>query len=389
MPNIRLNSKLTKKSRPTTGITGELTAAQIIKQRQKLVRNKAITTIIAKSQLEITNNDSENCNSLIKRMNCKSIYIHDETGIHGSRCEKRTCITCSNIKTMKRINKFRPIIEKWESIWFITLTLKNVKSKHLRNTLIQMNESFRKITKNDTIRRKNKYLIYIRSTEITVNEETNEYHAHIHMITPNEKYGNYILQQWLNINSTANIKGQDLRKADINTVTEIFKYIAKSYKQDPKLPHEKTITLKVNPYHLNVIDEATKGLKLTSEAGIKRFCKEINFDYKQHIENEKDYKSKPEYKENQIIPPGTWTWNEINNMYVKFTKEDKQENETLCNYIFTDTYKFRFTDNQNDIMKPENNKEPTEITEIKQNLIEKSFKERSIDFENAINIKSD
>jgi len=365
MTKIRLKAKKTKKSQSTTGITGELTAAQIIKQRQKLVRNKAITSIIAKSQLDIISKDSENRISLIKRMNCKSIYIHNETGIHGSRCEKRTCITCSNIKTMKRINKFKPIIEKWSEIWFITLTLKNIKADQLRNTLIEMNKSLRNITMSSKIRSKNNYLIYIRSTEITVNEETNEYHAHMHMITPIENTGINIIDQWLKENTTANIKGQDIRKADINTVTEIFKYIAKSYKQNPRLPHEKTITLNVNPYHLNVIEEASKGIQLTTEAGIKRYCKEIGFDYKQHIENEKDYKSKPEYKENQSIPKGIWNWNDTNNMYDKQTENENQKPETLCNYIFTDTYKFRFTDNKSDIMKPENNKVPPEEPEHK------------------------
>jgi hypothetical protein len=248
-----------------------------------------------------------------------------------------------------------------------------------------MNKSLRNITMSSKLRSKNNYLIYIRSTEITVNEETNEYHAHIHMITPSETTGKYIINQWLNINTTANIKGQDIRKADINTVTEIFKYIAKSYKQDPRLPHEKTITLKLNPYHLNVIDESSKGIQLTTEAGIKRYCREINFDYNQHIENEKDYKSKPEYKENQSIPKGIWKWNEINNMYYKLTENEQQEHETLCNYNFTDTYKFRFTDNQTDIIKPINNKELPEEPKPKQILIEKSFKERSTDFENSIN----
>lgn len=369
-------SKRTQKSRVEKEAklqkqAGELTPSQIIKQREKLVRQKAITHRIAKEQLEITDKDSEERNSLIRRMNCKSTYIHDETGIHGSRCEQRTCIICSNIRTMKKINKYLPIIENWPEIWLVTLTTKNVKEDQLNPTLNRINKALRVMQNNYRSVNKKEYLKYIRGTEITVNEDANEYHPHTHNLTSSYKEALFMQDNWLKEFPEAKIFAQDIRQADKNTLTEVFKYIAKPYKKEPRLLNEKTITLKVNPRHLNIIDHATKNVRLTSDAGIKRYCKEIEFDLKAHAENEKNYKLKADYRENQTIPKGVWNWKEEENMYVKYYDEPQNSSTNICNYNFEDTYKIHIEKENTPAPQtgPDNSQDPQNTNSDKSDLI--------------------
>ena len=63
---------------------------------------------------------------------------------------------------------------------FLTLTVKNVEGSALNDTLTQLTKSFDRLFKRKKVQ---KNLIgYLRSIEVTYNEERKDYHPHIHVL---------------------------------------------------------------------------------------------------------------------------------------------------------------------------------------------------------------
>lgn len=111
-----------------------------------------------------------------------------------NRCKSRFCPNCVRINNGKAYYKFKDEFEKLVKKdflpLFLTLTVPNVCSNELDETVKQMGKSFSKLFRiyNSTSekvlfkKRKCKFVAGLRSLEITYNKITNMYHPHYHII---------------------------------------------------------------------------------------------------------------------------------------------------------------------------------------------------------------
>lgn len=111
-----------------------------------------------------------------------------------SRCKSRFCPNCVKVSNGKAYHKFKPQFEKLKSYGyiplFLTLTVPNVNSFDLKNTLTNMQKSFTKLFRwfnsvDDKVYFKKRLFVLkaaLRSLEITYNATYNTYHPHYHII---------------------------------------------------------------------------------------------------------------------------------------------------------------------------------------------------------------
>jgi hypothetical protein len=112
-----------------------------------------------------------------------------------------------------------------KDIEFVTLTVKNCSGNDLDALVDKILKEIVLIIRN--LREKKGIKVSgIRKLEILYNSLTNEYHPHLHLLV-DKGCGNLIVDQWLKRMPNTNVKGQDFRKADTNSLSELFKYTTK------------------------------------------------------------------------------------------------------------------------------------------------------------------
>lgn len=163
-------------------------------------------------------------------------------------CRVRLCPVCMWRRSLMWQARFYDAIPKIMSTYkdyrflFLTLTIKNCNVSDLSKTLKLMNDSFRKMLKYKRI--SSVFEGWLKTTEITRNEKTNEAHPHFHllvMVRPSYFKKNYIkqiefIEMWqkaLKINYLPNVdirtvKNKHNNKDDLTTaVSELLKYSVK------------------------------------------------------------------------------------------------------------------------------------------------------------------
>ncbi|MFZ4892807.1 protein rep, partial [Enterococcus lactis] len=102
-------------------------------------------------------------------------------------CHKRLCPLCNWRKSMKNSSQLKQIIaetvarEPKGRFLFLTLTVKNVNtSEELKTSLRQLTKAFGKLSRYKKVAKN--LLGYLRSTEITVNEQDMSYNQHLHVL---------------------------------------------------------------------------------------------------------------------------------------------------------------------------------------------------------------
>ncbi|WP_329504114.1 protein rep [Pediococcus pentosaceus] len=102
-------------------------------------------------------------------------------------CHKRLCPLCNWRKSMKNSSQLKQIIaetikrEPTGRFLFLTLTVKNVMTaEELKQSLRAMTKAFGKLSRYKKVAKN--LLGYLRSTEITVNEQDGSYNQHLHVL---------------------------------------------------------------------------------------------------------------------------------------------------------------------------------------------------------------
>lgn len=211
------------------------------------------------------------CNTEIKLLNgeLKSYY-----------CKNRFCLVCSRIKTATYINAYYEIIKSLPDLQFLTLTVPNVEYKDLLKTIEGMQNSFKVIRNNYSLRKK---LKGIRKLEITYNPKEDTYHPHYHFIISGEENAKALKEFWLKIYKNAKDIAQDITKCEINkdydSLIELFKYATKIIQKDIDSPKHKTVYFNA----LNNILIVLRKKRTFQPFGIKKPI--IEDDYSLEIEN--------------------------------------------------------------------------------------------------------
>lgn len=143
-------------------------------------------------------------------------------------CKRRWCIVCNRIRTAQLLNKYLLTIDSWEEKCFLTLTVKNPKAYQLLDTIKTMHKFFTDIK--DSERKAKRKLVGIRKLEITYNGKEDTYHPHFHFILNNSISVDHIILKWLR-KFNPHIPSKDIKaikeQIDINIIqgAKINKYI--------------------------------------------------------------------------------------------------------------------------------------------------------------------
>ena len=214
------------------------------------------------------------------------LYSHDEKKLTGKYCKNRWCLVCNRIRTGKLMNTYLAEFSKYDDLYFVTLTIRNVSEKRLPSALKHMQATWNKIR----VDFKDKKIQFdgIRKNECTYSFKENTYHPHYHTVIQGKKQAGLLISKWLDIYNLGpamyvnslpedlpfyafNVS-QDLRKCDDNTLKELFKYFTKIVKRD-KSSSKDEYPIFIKP--LDKMNQAYYGLKVFNPFGKFR---NIKFD---------------------------------------------------------------------------------------------------------------
>jgi hypothetical protein len=196
---------------------------------------------------------------------CASYIVAEENRFKSKYCRNRWCLVCNRIKTAYYIDLYTPHLNTWKDKYLVTLTAPTVKKENLKKEIQLYLDAFVRIK--DKMRKQKQVLKGIRKLEITYNPVKKLYHPHFHIVLEDENHANNLRDNWLKEFPNANIKAQDVQKADANSLKEIFKYFTK-ITADNK--NEATITLPA----LDAIFAAVKGRRVFQSFGFKTKTRE-------------------------------------------------------------------------------------------------------------------
>jgi hypothetical protein len=167
-------------------------------------------------------------------------------------CNTRICNVCNRIRTAKAINNYVPQFEGFTN-YAITLTDQNCKGSELKHTIRRYKLDLKIIRRR--LQRLGLVVDGIVKVEITYNRTTGLYHPHLHLIVrcKSAQEGLFlaecIVNEWLSLRGTANVKAQHYTITDEGSFKELFKYTTKSGTKEENY-------IAVHPESLDVIMQA-------------------------------------------------------------------------------------------------------------------------------------
>ena len=196
-------------------------------------------------------------------------------------CKNKLCPICNWRRSMKYSYQTSKIVDeaiKQEPkghFLFLTLTVKNVEAKALNSTISQLTKSFDRLFKRAKVQRN--LLGYLRSVEVTHNENDKTYHPHIHvlmMVRPSyfQSKKDYITQkEWSDMWSQS-LKVDYVPMIDIRTVKETGKGLRGAVLETAKYP---TKPIKLDIENKQVVDDLYNGLYRKRQLGYGGLFKAI------------------------------------------------------------------------------------------------------------------
>lgn len=146
-------------------------------------------------------------------------------------CKDRLCATCNWRRTKKVYAQASAVmneaVKQDYQFVFLTLTVKNVKSEELDETVKKMMKSFSKMTKRKSF--KDAFKGFFRALEVTYNRNTDEYHPHFHIVLAvNKSY--FTSRLYLSQEQVAEL-WKNVMDLDYNPMVDIRKFKAATEKQ--------------------------------------------------------------------------------------------------------------------------------------------------------------
>lgn len=196
-------------------------------------------------------------------------------------CKNKLCPMCNWRRSMKYSYQTSRIVDeaiKQEPkgrFLFLTLTVKNVEGKALNSTISQLTKSFDRLFRRAKV--KKNLLGYLRSVEVTHNENDNTYHPHIHilmMVRPSyfQSKKDYITQKEWSDMWFQSLKVDYVPMIDIRTVKETSKGLRGAVLETAKYP---TKPIKLDVENKQVVDDLYNGLYRKRQLGYGGLFKTI------------------------------------------------------------------------------------------------------------------
>ena len=196
-------------------------------------------------------------------------------------CKNKLCPMCNWRRSMKYSYQTSRIVDeaiKQEPkvrFLFLTLTVKNVEGEALNSTISQLTKSFDRLFRRAKV--KKNLLGYLRSVEVTHNEDDNSYHPHIHvlmMVKSSYFKGkeNYITQKEWGDMWSQSLKVDYVPIIDIRTVKETGKGLQGAVLETAKYP---TKPIKMDIENKQVVDDLYNGLYRKRQLGYGGLFKTI------------------------------------------------------------------------------------------------------------------
>ena len=210
----------------------------LLKLEKKQITKEKLEKLGLKHFSEKTLERISNCGNFIQ-----SVLTGDLSAgkvVKANRCMNRFCPICLATRSRKQGFALGVILETLKENYdykflFLTLTVPNVKGDELIKELKEQYEALKRFIQIKQFKKISKG--YIRKTEITYNQERNDFHPHIHMLIAVERdyfknAGLYVKQEewlkiWKNCKKDDSITQVHIKKADEKSYRELAKYEAK------------------------------------------------------------------------------------------------------------------------------------------------------------------
>ena len=240
------------------GEGSDLSKKEALKGRAK---RKTITQSMMLKLIDLAkeNGESELENAFWNTYYCQQNIITSNGRLYGKYCKNRFCTLCCSIRKAEIINRYYPIIKKWEEPYFITIAIKAVPETKLKSRIAGLLRGFKRITAKHRKRHQRGNgikLIGVKSLECNFNPKRKTYNPHLHIITANKEMAEIIVSDWLKLATPefALIKGQNIQKVfDLEkSLIEIIKYGTKIFTEpDLKKRAKETSTAQIYIKALN------------------------------------------------------------------------------------------------------------------------------------------
>ena len=281
MSNIRQNSHCVTPnnlggSLDTLAQLDHNTPNRAIQTLQKRAVSKYFTNEILYPLIDLKNTRQQ---SYWNTYHCvKTLHQTPDGKCIAKYCKNRWCIVCNRIRTGILINSYLPVIQKWAEPRFVTLTLPTVDFENLPERITKLGKDFSVLSRR--IQRQFGSGEMMRKFEITWNYKTKQYHPHYHVLQDGVRNSEALVEGWLHDHPEANVLAQDNRKADKNTVIEMFKYMTKMWK---RIDNEDTLKeVRVLPYPPEIMDNIFSVMHrkrtIQTYGGLKKHSEDFNPD---------------------------------------------------------------------------------------------------------------
>lgn len=196
-------------------------------------------------------------------------------------CKNKLCQMCNwrrsmkySYQTSKIVNEAIKQVPKGRFL-FLTLTIKNVLGSDLNGALTQLTKSFDRLFKRKKVQKN--LLGYLRSIEVTYNEEKKDYHPHIHVLlfvksSYFKNSDNYLSQEEWSVLWKQSLKVDYTPMVDIRLVKDRGKGLHGAILETAKYP---TKPFKLSLENAQVVDDLYNGLYRKRQLGYGGLFKEI------------------------------------------------------------------------------------------------------------------
>jgi len=246
------------------------------KGKRKFITQR-LSLAIADVAIEL--GDPEKAQQCYNAYHCQSKILWQQGRTFGNYCKNKICLVCSSIRKAELINKYSPILMQWENAYFVTLTVKACKAPELRWKVDGMLKTFTRLKRryDKRYQRKDKWMRFqgIRSLECNFNPVRRTYNPHFHLIVPNRKIAERLIEDWMKEWGPIETNPQGQHKRSIKDMerdmVETIKYGSKIFTEsktlNSALKTEKSTKIFARAFY--VILKAFEGRKLFTHFGFK------------------------------------------------------------------------------------------------------------------------